>query len=392
MPATFVSGGTLNFTFGSFRQATIGGRLANDGGTLARTARIAGTFSKLGLAVSATGTGRVITMRKGPSGPSNQTLTVSPVDSTAQVVYDLVHQDHYAVADTWEIQTVNTTGAPLWYVAKIVFTADSGHASYYSSGLSSPGTTTTVFYGISGANNTTTEASMQCLMRTAGTLQNCCIFVQTASTTAATVVSRIGGVTKTITVSITANITGAFEDPTHSDAFVSGNLLNWQLSGHSASVNMAIGSAIAYSATSSEVFTHGDGQNLAFNASNQFFGYGAGGLVTTEALVQVKHDFSVTSSNLRMNISGSSAAGTRTFNLRKNGANGNQLLTVVGSATGQVEDGAHSDSFRASDVVNFMMSGGTSGAIIADIIMNTELFVPETVVKNPQLLYIPRRR
>src|SRR6185369_11131597 len=50
----------------------------------------------------------------------------------------------------------------------------------------------------------------------------------------------------------------------------------------------------------------------------------------------------------------------------KNGANGNQTLTVAAGATGIVEDPINTDAFAPTDNLNFISSGGTAGQIIPE--------------------------
>lgn len=331
--------------------------------TVARTIRTAGTFSSYGASFDANGTGRSIRWRK---NSANANGVVSPADSTAQVVYDNIDADHYVATDTFDYQANGVAPAFTPFFIKQVFLADVGHVNFFQTDMSSVGSVSNSFSSIQGETFTTTEANAQSLMRTSGSLQNLWVVVTTASTSNATVISRIGGVNGTLTVSIPLNTTGIFEDTTHSDSFSSGSLVNWQVSGQSTGLVVGIGCAASYSGTTNEVFSGVGLLSISFNASDLFFPIVTGAALntnTTESNSQLQHGFGVTTSRLRTFVTANAMTGVTTFRTRKNGADGNQVLTIGASTTGSFEDTTNNDVFTATDTIDYVQRGGTSGSI-----------------------------
>lgn len=65
-----------------------------------------------------------------------------------------------------------------------------------------------------------------------------------------------------------------------------------------------------------------------------------------------------TYSNLSVNIPTSTLASTISFRFRKNGANGNQVITVTGGASGYFTDASNTDSVVSGDKINYSAVGG----------------------------------
>lgn len=335
-----------------------------------RKTQATGTFSQLGGSVDANGTTRSIQFRK---NSANATLVVSFTNSTAQVVYDTTHTDAMIATDAFDVEFIGVTPFFIPYFVKYVYTPTSGHVSFGHSTQNATGSTSVSYTTFSGTW-TTTEAQWQCPMRAAGTLSNAAVNVSTASTSTATVRSRINGVNGTVSISVTASTTGIFEDNTHTDAFVPGDLISFSSTSHSAAAVMGVTAIITWGAALNDIF---GGLNIAnaFSASNQFIRLlGTSAVVATEALVKLQHGFAGYCKNMRFKIpsGGNTMTGTTTFVLRKNGATGKQVVTVGASATGTFEDTTHVDSFAATDDINYMMTGGTSGSIQTNQINLTE--------------------
>jgi hypothetical protein len=323
----------------------------------ARTQRIAGTFQDMGGSFNASGTARSIRFRK---NSANATSVLSPADSTAVTVYDATDTDHYTTADTRDIQFNGTAPAYTVNWLKSVFVADSKHVGLFC-GAVAP-TTSTLFIPINGNVSSGTESVEQVTARTSGTLSNTGCYLPVSTTAAMTITSRKNTAAGGISVTINAGTTGIFEDNTNTTAFVSGDLLDWSIASTTAATILIIECYVTYNAFAAEV---GWGaSSVTFSASDQFGALAFGQLVsTTESTWQMHHDFAATTSNFRIRVNTNTMTGTTTFRTRKNGADGNQVVTFAAAATGLAEDTTHTDMYLPTDTVNWVVRGGTSGAI-----------------------------
>jgi hypothetical protein len=307
----------VNNTFaqltGSFSQ-TIGATEA----PIKRTARIAGTFSNFGASVDANGTARSLQFRV---NLANGAQNVAFTDSTAQIVYDKAHTDHVAAGDSFDINYLGAGATPpINYWGFALFKGDTVTAGYYAGSTTpAPASNTNAQPLILGGGSVSGAASAatRSVIRAAGTVSNLHVNVTTASNVTASFTSEKNAVAGALTVSLTTGVTGIFEDTTHSDTLAAGD---------------------TYGSTTSPAFgttapTYTVGLNVTY-ASNQ--------------------------SEI---CSGSIA--TTAITLRKNGASGTVTVSVGAAATGNFEDTTHTDTFLGSDLVNYLVTGGTSGVINA---------------------------
>ena len=101
------------------------------------------------------------------------------------------------------------------------------------------------------------------------------------------------------------------------------------------------------------------GDTLGSGSEINFFGYGAD--TTTELNTQASCTEDADFTNLRASII-SGGSGTNTFQFRDAGANGQNVIAIVGAAAG--EDTTHTDSLTAGDLFNiaYTDTGTNSGA------------------------------
>lgn len=71
--------------------------------------------------------------------------------------------------------------------------------------------------------------------------------------------------------------------------------------------------------------------------------------------------YTTTLSNFRVVLSGNGQAGNTVCRIRKNGANGNQSVTIAGGATGAFEDAVNTDSFTPGDYVCWLADMTAAG-------------------------------
>jgi hypothetical protein len=99
--------------------------------------------------------------------------------------------------------------------------------------------------------------------------------------------------------------------------------------------------------------------------------------VTIESLQALAHGFAGVSRRMRLNVTDNElTVGPTVWTYRKNGANGNQTISVATTLTGWFEDTTHTDSFTATDTCCFAFTFASSPdviqRIIPDVIMTTE--------------------
>lgn len=85
--------------------------------------------------------------------------------------------------------------------------------------------------------------------------------------------------------------------------------------------------------------------------------------------------------NLLVYVSANTITATSTIRTRKNGANGNNVLTIASSTTGEFEDTAHSDTVSAGDKFNYQSVTGATGTSMGVRLMKVEFAASSDTVK-----------
>ena len=331
----------------------------------------AGTLSKMGCNVDATGGSRSLTTRKNVAN-GNQVITIA--DAASGIQEDLVNTDSVSVADLIAVAVAETGTNPTFYWVRYIFEATANHATIFANCSATSFLTDSVTrYGPLGGQVKllATIGDAQCTMRAPGTLSRLSVVV-TSNTriTNSTIGLDIGGSAGNNIVTITAGVTGVFTDTTNSDTISDGTLacfyatnstgggtLAWQLinctfENTTNNKNDVIATGNTTRAASATV------HYLPIGGSNRFD-------VTTESQAAVTHGFAGTISRLRMNLSANTYTVAATVRLRKNTGDGNQVLTLTASTTGLFEDTTNTDTFISTDTINLSIVGGTSGNITA---------------------------
>jgi hypothetical protein len=373
-----ISGASLNMSF-----VPIGDGRVIGGGTseVPMPMRVGGTVSYLAASVINAGTSRVGRLRK---NLTNVTNILDLGSSSALTVYDTTHTDSYAAGDTLSSNWTSSSGSFSTYWQGFTFEADGGLAiGFVSPGaLDLAGTSYATLQGNVGFGVcTTTESQAQCLMRTSGRVQNCIVLVgSTASSTVTNFKIRKNGADGNTFISVPASTNGTFEDLTHTDTFVAGDRLCWQISGLSGSMGAQDFfpiATIAYDAGQAEIFA-GEIQNIGGTLPITFFGPGYGS--SFESNAQRQFGFAGTLSRLRTNVNRNESGSTTTVRVRKNTANGNQVVSITGSATGYFEDTTHTDVFAANDNMNFNIA--VSAAYVAFTVQVSETPLATSLAAN----------
>lgn len=361
------------FTVGSAPTSASYGTETN----IARACRVAGRFSRLSVNFDANGTARSVRFRK---NLADGNLVVSPADSTATTTTDNTNYDTLVDGDTFDLRFVGTAPAFSANVLGINFSAASGHASFYASAVQSYGGTGAYGNVVAGTLSAT-EADTQTKMRTSGTIKGGQVAVSVASSSTGTMVSRINGSDGTVSVSITSGTTGVFEDNTHTDSFVDGDLINWNVTGVSGSPGLQLLATLTFNVPKNEVGVFING-GFPFDASTQYVPIVGSRVANpaTEADAQIAQGFKFTASKMRCYVSANTLASTQTIRLRKNGSNGNQSLSLTATTTGWFEDASNTDTFDPTDLINYSVSGGTSGTATTSALLLTQ--APAAITSN----------
>lgn len=335
--------------------------------------RAAGTFSNWGASFDANGTARSLQLRK---NSANGNSVLSPADSTAQVVYDTTHTDHFNAADTLDFQYNGTAPAYIPFFISGTFVADSGHVGFACTPAAtySAAAGAARFSALHGEGAGTTENGN--ITRTTGTVSNYYVNAFTnTSTNIVTVQFRKNKTNGNGVVSVGVGVTGVVEDTTHSDTFVSGDALNWQYtSSGTPALTVQSGCQITYNSTANEVFSGNSEATNSFSASDQFLSLvqSQSALLTTESNGKLQHQFAGSSSHFRAWLSANTLTGSLTAVVRKNGADATQTFSVGAGLTGLFEDTLHVDSFAGTDDFDYAFRGGTSGTWTMAWVMTTE--------------------
>jgi hypothetical protein len=333
--------------------------------------RASGTFSRVSVNFDANGTVRAWQIRR---NGANSTLVLNPPDSTAIKMVG-TSAERFVAGDTFDLLVTGTGTGFQPTSHSLVFSADAGTFGFCVKTVQNNNGTAAVWSPDGGTFNSGSETpGNQFRIRAPAIKRNLVVFSRTNAGPGTNVVrSRKNNANGNMAVTIGSTLTGVFEDTTNSDTVASGDFWNYQFDAGGVSFTCNVGHSAAYTTTASEVIGGGTVNTAkAFNAANQFTfilydqTYNA-----TESVVQGALGLDGLLSNMRLGVFSNAMAGTYTVNLRKNGANTNQSVSVAAGTTGAFEDTTHSDTFTATDLLNYMYSGGVSGSILVATIATT---------------------
>lgn len=203
----------------------------------------------------------------------------------------------------------------------------------------------------------TTEANVEIPVRTAGDFSRLAVYVSANTLNGAcTVRLRKSGATGNNAISISASSTGWFEDTSSTDTFANTDVVSVVCNSTGASsgsitfqvmrLNFAPSNTdcITFLASRGSVSTTADGQISyltpgGFNDSHH----------TSESERQLRVRMDCTSSNFAVRASANARDTDTVYRTRKNGANGNQTVTMLSGVAALVEDTTHTDTITAGD-------------------------------------------
>lgn len=238
-------------------------------------------------------------------------------------------------------------------------------------------TTNYIPFGDMALLPSTVESQKTTIRQTAGTFSHISAHVTAnATTTASTLRSRKNTANGNQSFSVGSAATGDFTDASNTDSINATDTANWQ---------MVVGATSTLTiSTLSVVFTPttDSAKRLILNSSiapattDQFYTIAGGGSVNTaatEASVQLKMTSPATLKNMYINCVANSRTTTTTLRSRKNTANGNLVISIATTLTGEFQDTSNSDVLVVGDLVCYSSNGGAGTGSTSHRNLSTEL-------------------
>lgn len=212
-----------------------------------------------------------------------------------------------------------------------------------------------------------TEANVQHVWRLAGTFDHLYVNVGANSTTAASTVKfRKNAAAGNLSISVSAGATGVFSDLVNSDAVITGDKVAIEIVPGSANTWLSNRYSARFAATSNTAIKLANAILAGVSATNNRFHCLAGTLtnITTESDGQTEINTAGTLKNFQVNVSANSRTTTSTFKIRKNTADGNEVISVLTLTTGFFEDLVNTDTIAANDLANYGTATGGGGGTL----------------------------
>lgn len=340
----------------------------------ARTIRTAGVYAGLYVRISAnTLTGScVVTFRKnGADGNQGFTITTGQVGQ----FHDTTNTDSVVATDTACVSAACAAGGTSISLIQFGFTFDATSNTVYTSGCGQSG-----FYTASATKNYVRWSSsaliqgtetgvLQLRSRIAGTIKNFGALTTTnARTTTTTVGNRLNGADGAGVVSVSAGVTGFSEDTTHTNAVVSGDLLNRYVLGGASTENFLTNQFSEFESTAGEVqYMAAGAQTLSASTTRYDHINGASVMTATEADTKRPLQFAGRITNGQIYVSANAASGGNSLlTLRKNGVDTAFVVTVSASGTGIFEFSGTPVDFLATDEINWKWVTASGGNVTTD--------------------------
>lgn len=240
------------------------------------------------------------------------------------------------------------------------------------------GVTNYIFIGAGSLGANTTEAPAQRTMRKAGTFSRLYVSVSANTLSGSCVVTlRKNTAAGNLTVTIPAGTTGRFVDTAHTDAISLADLAAVQVaaaagSGSITIVAILLNFGLAGTAATALLGADSVGAAMTATASATRFLPPCAAVqtaITTEAAGAPKVDIAGTFRNLQVYVTANTRTTTSTIQFRKNGGNGNQVISIGAGVTGFLEDAVNTDAVVAGDTINIEHINGTGvGAVTYSLV------------------------
>lgn len=339
------------------------------------TVRTAGTTSKLAIMVVSNDRGASTLRLRKNTANGNQSASITA--STTGTFEDASNTDALVATDVFNYQLVTGAGGSVFNFNAISHLFDSGTNTSQRMVVHVNGAIgNNEDFPVSGQQSGSAIAGNQVkIYGNGGTFKNLAVLVATNTRDAdCTATLQKGAVNQTLTVTIPTTTTGLFEDTTHTDAAVNGDLFSIRTvrPGTTGAVTVQY-MALDFETTDRTFLLPSFGTTTPVAAATVFYGISFSNTVSAaaEADAQSQARMSYTLTNLRVFVATNTITANSTFNLRKNGADGNLTVSITASTGGAFEDVTHSDSAIATDLLNYQFVAGATGTSL--IIRSSQL-------------------
>ena len=261
--------------------------------------------------------------------------------------------------------STSTNAAFIGTPENLQFSQTAGNASIIEAGFTGIASTanTTQYWSPAGRITvTTTEAEVQIPIRYAGTLKMFQVRLESSSTSggSTTYTIRKNASDTSLVATAGAGVSGVFEDLTNSVTVAAGDKISIK------SVPPATGTfnAVIFSllfipddtTKTVQIFSNALAKSFSGAATRYLAIQGdcndAAAFSQLEAVVKTRQRVAGKYKNLFIYVSANARTTDTVFRGRKNGANGNLIITIAGGATGLFEDTANEDSVAVDDDYN----------------------------------------
>lgn len=188
---------------------------------------------------------------------------------------------------------------------------------------------------------------------------------------------RINSANGNSIITVGAGSSGFFEDASNTDSIAAGDDVNSSVVTSTGGGAIVIDGVWAFLEQASANFLcwHMSSLNSiapSFSTNSaRFYNSLSGGIgvaySTTEADKQVTNRCSGSFRRLFVNVNSNTRVSDCTASFRKNGADGNQSITIGAGATGFLEDASNSDAVVSGDLINYSLLTGAGGGSISII-------------------------
>lgn len=369
-----------------------------------RTWRNAGTLKKLLVLVTSNSILVLDTVYTTRKNQANTSQTVSVPAGSTGTFEDTTNNVTVAATDELDYLAdtpVTASGTITATSISNIYTADSNtytnfQTSHYTSDTSVSYTDNTTRYALIGGfiTNESTESNVNTTFKSAGTLKNGFVYItQNNISSASTIRTRKNNTTNgNISISVTGNTTGIFEDSSNTDTVASDDEWNWQIVCPSVTQTKTIEIRhlqIGFETTNSQfpLFSGTSApKTQAFNAT-YYYALGSANESNTESHRAVKSRVSFTAKNMVAAVTANTIATSETtFNFRKTN-NSVITISVSAGATGIFENTSDTSSVDTTDTINFsVITPNTSGSIsfrqISVMADASWMYLPSTPKRN----------
>ncbi len=329
--------------------------------------RVDATISNLSINVSANTVNGARTFRSRVSG-ANGNLSVSISASTTGFFRDTSNSDSVVAGDTFAYQmgTGGTSGNTS--VSAITTVVDSsGSGSYLLQGgtVSVTGSGTTYMWPPAIGGNAT-EANIRYKFNAATVARNLRVYASTNTYNAAvTCTVRKNAADGSVTLSIPASTSGAFEDTSNTDSFSAGDFISLSRVAAAGAGTLSIQSVVIELRSNSGLsfLPSVSSAGLTFSTTtSRYFQLGSAAEDQTGEPIEEFY-FDGTLSHLQCYVSANSTTSASTMAFRINAADSSAVLSVASGTTGHFENTTDTASVTAGDDVGLKWANGSAHSL-----------------------------